>query len=239
MVRPVYKFLLFDADDTLLDTQHDLRESFQYLYHIAGFDAFKPYSEAMHELYNACNNRWWKRFEHGECTKAELFRQRFRDFLTESGLPFRDPDELNSIYFEKLGQTCTPFPGAFDLLEKLAKDFEIYIVTNGNASSQKTRFEISKLTERVCDYFISEVAGAAKPDKRYFDYVLSHIPGASPEDCIVIGDSLSSDMRGAENAGIDSIWYNPHKSENTLHVPITFEAAGYDAVAAFLLNKKA
>lgn len=83
--------------------------------------------------------------------------------------------------------------------------------------------------------FISDEIGAAKPDKKYFDYVLAHIPGASTENCLVIGDSLSADIKGAQNAGLDSLWYNPNRKANTLPIPPTFEAASYEDIVRILL----
>lgn len=233
----MYKYLLFDADHTLLDFDHDMEIAFRRMYHDVGFDRQIPYSRSILETYSRCNERWWRRFEQGLCTKPELFRSRFIDFFAETGLTWIEPDQLHTIYFSALGETGTVFDGALELLAALSKCFELYIVTNGNADSQRTRLQSSGLMSYVRDYFISETAGAAKPDKRYFDYVLAHIPGAAPANCIVIGDSLTSDMLGAVNAGMDSIWYNPKHAENVSRLPITFEAESYADILRILSHE--
>ena len=232
----MYQYLLFDIDETLLDFNRDMALAFERMYRAAGLNDAVPYSEAVLRLYNDCNERWWRRFEQGLCTKPALYRGRFVDFIREAGLPQRDPDLVNSLYFDFLGQTGTVFPGAEALLAALAEKYPIYIVTNGNAVSQKTRLQNSGLLPYIRGCFISETAGAAKPDKRYFDYVLAHIPGAAAENCVVIGDSLTSDMRGAQNAGMASIWYNPHGLPNTLGVPVTHEARSYADIRRLLLE---
>lgn len=234
--RNVYKYLLFDIDQTLLDFNRDMAEAFERMYEAAGFHAVLPISPDVRERYNACNERWWRRFEQGLCTKPELYRGRFVDFFREAGLPPRDPDEIHTLYADFLGQTGTLFPGALELIRSLAQLYPIYIITNGNAATQKTRLQNSGLLPYIRGCFISETAGAAKPDKRYFDYVLSHIPGAAAKDCVVIGDSLTSDMCGARNAGMDSIWYNPGGIENTVGVPVTYEVKGYGEIRRLLLG---
>ena len=104
-----YRFLLFDADRTLLDFDADMTAAFQSLYESCGFSERIPYSPAMLEAYEVCNTRWWDKFEKQECTKPELFRNRFVDFLAETGLS-GDPDEMNRLYFTFLGQGARYIP---------------------------------------------------------------------------------------------------------------------------------
>ena len=234
----MYKFLLFDIDGTLMDFECDKNYAFRYMYATSGLEQTHPLTEELMEIYERCNIRWWQRFEQGLCTKPELYNNRFVDFFTEANLPMLDPNRINGLYFDALGKTGTLFPGAKELLSTLSQHYDIYIVTNGNASSQQTRMERSGILRYIKDYFISETAGAAKPDKRYFDYVLARIPGAKPADCIVIGDSLTSDMLGAVNAGMDSIWYNPQHTANTPPTFVTYEAENYSDILQILLPEK-
>ncbi len=230
------RFLLFDADYTLLDFPADMRRALRTAYRAMGLDAVRPFSDEVLALYESCNDRWWANYEKGLCDKKTL-SSRFRDFFREANLPARDPAEMNRVYFDALGQSGTPYPGALDLLHALSRRFSIYIVTNGNASSQKTRFAHSGILSYVQDVFISDEIGFAKPDKRFFDAALSRIPGAQPENCIVVGDSLSADMHGAANAGIRSVWYNPDRKANVRSVPVTFEADSYDEILRLLTEK--
>ena len=89
--------------------------------------------------------------------------------------------------------------------------------------------------ENIQFVYIKASEGASKVDKKYFDYVLARIPGASTENCLVIGDSLSADIKGAQNAGLDSLWYNPNRKANTLPIPPNFEAASYEDIVRILL----
>lgn len=226
-----YQFLLFDLDYTLLDFDADMTMAFEGLYHAWGWNKQVPYSPAMLDLYERCNNAWWRKFEKGECTKPELFRERFADFLREAGLS-GDPEELNKTYFDLLGQGGVPYPGALELLQKLSGSYAVYIITNGNASTAKTRIANSGVGKAIRGYFVSEAIGSAKPDPRYFDYVFSHIPGFQKEQALVVGDSLRTDIQGAENAGVDSLWYHPagRSWEDGMSVPCTYRAGSYEEI---------
>lgn len=228
-----YKFLLFDADRTLLDFDADMTNAFRNLYKSCGFGERIPYSPAMLEHYERCNTRWWGKFERQECTKPELFRNRFVDFLKETGLS-GDPDDMNSRYFEFLGQGGAVYPGALELMKKLSRDFFLYLVTNGNAVSQHTRLEHSGLLPYFRKVFVSEDVGVGKPDLRYFQYVEEHISGFEKEKALVIGDSLSSDIQGAANAGLDSIWYTGVWEDPAGNVPYTYRAESYEEIAEIL-----
>lgn len=228
-----YRFLLFDADKTLLDFDADMLHAFQATY-LACFGSQREYSPAMLDCYEVCNNRWWAKFERRECTKPQLFEGRFRDFMTEAGLT-GDPAEINRIYFENLGQGGALLPGALELVRDLSHRYALYIVTNGNAASQKTRLERSGLLEYVKNFFVSEAAGAAKPDKAYFDYVFARIPGFQREQALLIGDSLTSDMQGAQNAGLDSLWYAPLSQPVPEGLAVTYRAEEFDAIRTLLL----
>lgn len=228
-----YHFLLLDADGTLLDFGAAMTRAFETTYREAGLSEQRPYSRALLQSYETINDRWWKRFELRECTKPELMRGRFQDFLQENGLS-GNPDCINELYFHALGEGGDLLPGALELVRTLARRYELYIVTNGNAPTQKSRLERSGLLPYLRDCFVSETAGAAKPDKRYFDYACARIPSFEPERAVVIGDSLTSDILGAYNAGLDSIWYNPGKLENGRGVPCTYEVGSYEELLALL-----
>ena len=222
-----YRNLLFDADQTLIDFEKDMPLAFQYMY--------KPYSAEILRLYNDCNESWWRRFEQKLCTKAELYRNRFVDFFEVAGLTPVSIDFLQDLYVSGIAKTGTPLPGALDMLRALSERYDLYITTNGNPISQPGRLKNSGVTAFMKGCFISDKIGAAKPDKKYIDYVLAHIPGASTENCLVIGDSLSADIKGAQNAGLDSLWYNPNRKANTLPIPPNFEAASYEDIVRILL----
>lgn len=201
------RFLLFDADYTLLDFPKDMVQAFRSMYDSC-FAGQREYSQDLLDCYEGCNNRAWDRFERGECTKAELYISRFVEFLSETGLS-GDPEIVNETYFTAMAKTGTAYSGAVKLVKDLSLSYDLYIITNGNVVSQLPRLEHSGIAPYLKDVFVSEAVGVGKPDKRYFDYVAAHIPGFSPEEALVIGDSLSSDIQGAVNAGLRSIWFAP------------------------------
>ena len=120
-------------------------------------------------------------------------------------------------------------------MRDLSGAYQLYIVTNGNAVSQMSRLERSGLLPYVQDVFVSEDAGAAKPDVRYFDYAFSRIPGFEKERALLIGDSLTSDMLGAQNAGIDSMWYCPQGGEAPEGLSITYQVGSFEEMRRVLL----
>ena len=133
--------------------------------------------------------------------------ERFRRYLSRLGLP-GDPAECNRIYLEALGRSAVLLPHALEVCRALAQNHRLYIITNAVASVQRARLSQSAIAPYIQDAFISEEAGAAKPSRAYFDYVLTHLPGVRPEECLVVGDSLSSDIQGANNAGLPCCWFN-------------------------------
>ncbi len=227
-----YPYLLLDLDNTLLDFNADMTHAFERLYRTCGFEKQRPYSTELLDLYEEYNDRWWKKFERKECTKQELYIGRFVDFLKETGLS-GDPEKINTLYFEFLGSGGTMLPGAEEFLEALKADHQLYIITNGNAVAARTRILNSGVFRYIENYFVSEAVGFAKPDVRYFQYVAEHIPGFEKKKALVIGDSLTSDIQGAKNFGLTSLWYHPREEANI--PPIwDLEAKTYEKILELL-----
>jgi HAD superfamily (subfamily IA) hydrolase, TIGR02254 len=228
-----YRFLLFDADYTLLDFDKDMETTFTSTYSETGLDKIIPYTPDILATYERFNNHWWACFENGECTKEDIYFNRFRDFIDFYNFSF-DPAELNTIYFKNLEQNGSAYPGANALIEKLQKIYEVYMVTNANATSQPHRLRKAGFESLLPRCFVSEAIGFGKPDKRYFDHVFANIPDFCKEDSIIIGDSLHSDILGAVNAGIDSIWYNPSNQSNPEQIAYTYKAENYEDILSIL-----
>ena len=114
--------------------------------------------------------------------------------------------------------------GAFEICNKIVSHGKkIYIVSNGILATHEARHEHSPIRQFVSDTFVSEFVGYKKPDKEYFDYVFAHIPNVAKEKILIIGDSLSADIAGGNNAGIDSCWFNEHSKENCTDAVPTYE----------------
>lgn len=230
-----YEIILFDADNTLLDFDADMDAAFEETYLGAGLTAHKPYSRELLQSYYTINESWWRKFESGACTKAELYTGRFEEYIALHGFSC-DAAWLNERYFTNLAKGGRLLPGAMELVRSLADYCRMYIVTNGNAVSQKERLQRSGLMDYIIDFYVSEAVGAAKPDIRYFRYVFEQIGEPDASKYILVGDSLTSDIKGAQNAGIDCIWYNPGALPDTLPKAATYEARSFDDIRKILLE---
>ena len=198
-----YQYLLFDADNTLFDFDAANHNAFARTCEYCGL----TYSEELYEFYESINRPLWQQLDRGEVTKEFLVVERFRRFLAAMNVE-ADPAECNRIQLAGLGSSTVLLPHALEVIETLSRTHKLYIVTNAVASVQRSRLANSAIAPYITAAFISEEAGAAKPSRAYFDYVFAHIEGITPENCLVIGDSLSSDVQGAINAGLPACWYN-------------------------------
>ena len=199
-----YSILLFDADNTLFNFDAGNRRAFSAVCRICHL----PDTDELFHAYEAVNAEMWSAFDRGECTKDFLVVERFRLFLERAGLQ-ADPVQCNKIHLSTLATNTVLLPHALEVCRTLAQTHSLYIVTNAVAAVQKARLAASDLRPYITDAFISEDAGASKPSVAYFDYVFSRIPGIARENCLLIGDSPSSDLQGANNYGIPCCWYNP------------------------------
>ena len=195
-----YTYLLFDADNTLFDFHSGEKIAFRQALHEFGLRE----NEGDYACYAEINASLWKQLEKGEITKDEIFAKRFVRFL-EKTKRNADGKALNACYKAKLSEQAILFPHAEELLQKLKeKGFRLFLITNGDKTVQNTRLKISELRQYFEKIFISEEIGAAKPSERFFDAVASAIEGFHKEDALVIGDSESSDILGANRYGIDA-----------------------------------
>ena len=200
-----YPYLLFDADDTLFDFPKTSSQAFSVMCRKNRI----PDSAETYRLYHELNLVLWEAFNRGEITKEFLTLERYVRFLKALGLD-RDAAQCNRDYLEALGRIVYPLPHAEEVCRELfRRGHKLYIVTNAVASVQRSRLAVCPFGDVFTAAFISEEAGAAKPHKAYYDYVRRCVPKITPETCLVIGDSLATDIRGANNAGLPCCWFNP------------------------------
>ena len=195
--------ILLDADQTILDFVRSSKESLAAAMREAGL----PYAETDFSVYKRINDAIWREYERGEITKARLSVGRFARFFAEKGID-GDPALLNALYFSKLCRTGYLLDGAAEFLARLKERGRVFLITNGTPAAQHGRRAAPAILSLFDGIFVSGEIASAKPDPRFFGYVLSAV-GAAREDCIVIGDSLTSDIAGANAAGIYSVWYAP------------------------------
>ena len=224
-----YKIILFDADMTLFDFKTSESQCLEQTLLDFGF----PHSPDVLSLYSCINDSFWKRFERGEIDRASLLTERFRELFREMGVS-GDPAAFNHQYMENVGGSALLLDGAREICEELSKNYDLYIITNGSARNQRRRFEKAAFAPYFRDVFISEEMGCQKPQTAFFDHVAANVSGWDAAKVLVVGDSLSSDIQGAINYGLDSCWFNPEKLPYTLKKPCTYEISRLSQLPAIL-----
>lgn len=214
----VYKTLLFDADGTLLDFEAAEKKALEYTFHIHGY----PFTETIRNRYLEMNAVLWKAYEDGELTRKEVIYTRFGSLFQELGIE-DDGIAFEDGYQHQLGQGHDRIYHAMEVIQTFAQSHDLYIVTNGVSATQYSRLQDAGLDPYFKKVFVSEEMGYRKPMIEYFDYCFSRIPNIQTSNTLIIGDSLTSDMQGGVNAGIDTCWYNPLEKENDKDILITYE----------------
>ena len=205
MIRNV----LFDLDDTLFDFHKAEKIALTKTLVHFGID---PTEETL-ALYSTINAAHWKRLELGEISREEVKVGRYRELFKTIGIEC-DPVKATAYYESMLAIGHYFMPGAPELLEELYGKYRLYIVSNGTAKVQEGRIGSSGIAKYMDGIFISQILGANKPDKQFFDICFAEIPDFSLSETVIIGDSLSSDIKGGINAGITTVWFNPKGIEN-------------------------
>ena len=212
-----YSFLLFDADNTLLDFDENERVSLSETFRHFGL----PCGDKVLRLYHDINLMYWEMLARKEIERDVLLIKRFETLFERMGVK-ADPVAVENRYREGLGRGCQLMKGAVEVCGELRKDYGLYIITNGVASTQHNRLEGSGLSAYMDGIFISDEIGYNKPDREFFEYVEKHIPGFDRRKALVVGDSLFSDIRGGVDYGIDTCWLNIYNAENTSEIRPTY-----------------
>lgn len=212
--------ILWDIDGTLLDfpaaEKAAIRTCF-LKFHLG------ECTDEMLERYSALNRRCWEMLERGEISKKKMLVQRFRDFFEQEGIVTDCAEEFNACYQRALGDTVVFRDNGYELVEKLKGAYRQFVVTNGTYVAQERKLKNSGLENLIEEAFISDVVGFEKPAKEFFDYSLEKIGDYEKHEILIVGDSLTSDMQGGNNAGIVCCWYNPKHLKNTKNVRIDYE----------------
>lgn len=214
MVLNRYKYLLFDLDDTLLDFQRAQELAFKKLLE----DEDIVYSYNLFEQYEKINKALWRRFEKGELENTEVTRQRFIQFFEQFGKNV-DGRETDIRYRSYLAEGNQLFEGVVDMLEKLHKTHKLYVASNGIGITQHTRLKNNDLNKYFDKIFISEEIGSKKPDREFFEKIFGEVGIENKDEVLMIGDTLTSDILGANNIGIDSCLVDIHKVESNDIIP--------------------
>lgn len=215
----MFKIILWDIDGTVLDFKIAEKNGMKSAFIELGLG---DCPDELIEQYSAINQVYWERLERGEITKQQVLIGRFEEFIAKNGYDIL-ADVFCSTYESKLADTIVPIDDSLDLLKELSKDYKQYAVTNGAYSVQSKKLANSGLNDILDGAFISDKVGFEKPSVHFFDYVLSNIPSVDKSEILIVGDSLTSDMMGGNNAGIKTCWFNPKHLECNKPVSIDYE----------------
>lgn len=225
-----YKFLLFDLDHTLLDFDTAEDVALTQLLKEEGVEDIQAYKD----YYIPMNKALWKDLELKKIRKQELVNTRFSKLFSHFGIE-KDGVYLAERYQFYLAQQGQGFSGAMELLDSLIdRGYELYAATNGITTIQTGRLAQSGLAPYFNQVFISEQLQTQKPDALFYEKIGALIPNFYKNHALMIGDSLSADIQGGNNAGIDTVWYNPHHLENKTQAHPTYEVDSYQALLELL-----
>ena len=159
----------------------------------------------------------------GEITKPQVLRGRFQEFFALEQISFDDIEEFNALFQIKLGDTIVFNDDGYNIVKELKESVKQYAVTNGTFAAQERKLKKSGLIELFDDVFISDKIGWEKPSMGFFNYVFETMPDYSQSEMLIVGDSLTSDIQGGNNAGIRCCWYNPRRAANDKKLRIDYE----------------
>lgn len=202
--------VLWDVDNTLLDFGYSQRVSLAECFRSIG----REMTEEELALYARINDEYWRRLELGEVTKEQLLTGRFLLLFEKLGIEGVDVDGFRVRYQEGLGSSYAFLDGSLDICRSLRGKVKQYVITNGVTSTQRKKLELSGLWDVMDGIFISEEIGHPKPHRQFFDYCLAHVEEKDKSRILIVGDSLTSDIKGGLQAGIPTCWY--HRSSGTM-----------------------
>ncbi|MDD7598721.1 MAG: YjjG family noncanonical pyrimidine nucleotidase [Bacilli bacterium] len=220
------KAILYDVDGTLLDfeTQEEVALSYCFEKYNLG-----ELSEEKLELYKRINLGYWEMFEKNLITKDKLVVKRFEDYLEALGVKL-NAEEVNDTYFSKLGDTIVFKDNSYELVKSLKGKIKQYVVTNGAIRVQKTKLAKSGFDKLMDDVFISDEVGYQKPRKEFFDAIKNRLGDVANDEILIVGDSLTSDMKLADNCNLISCFYNPKKKDYKVDFKIDYEISDLNEV---------
>ena len=198
--------ILWDVDGTLLDFKAAEKAAVQALFREFGLGEC---TDEMLRHYSRINEVFWERLERNELTKPQILVGRFAQFFTEIGVPASLAPAFNDRYQLALGDTIVFRDDSINIVRSLRGKVKQYAVTNGTVAAQNKKLTHSGLKDLLDGAFLSEGVGAEKPNMGFFNAVFDVLRPTDLSKILIVGDSLTSDIRGGNNAGIKTCWYNP------------------------------
>lgn len=213
-----YNTLLFDVDDTILDFKAAELQGLSKLFGNHGYEL----SNELLSSYQTLNHQLWKDYEENKRTREEVLNTRFGLFFERLGKNV-DSEAMEKEYRQYLNQGSQRLGNSLAVVSDLSKKADLYVVTNGVAKTQYHRLAASKLLPYFKEIFVSETIGYQKPQLGFFQHIFNKITPMDLKKTVIIGDSLSSDIQGGKNAGIDTIWLNTNQQKANIQPTYTIQ----------------
>lgn len=229
----MFEFLFLDLDDTILD--------FQKAEHIAlgktlrGF-GLEPTEDVL-KRYNLINKAHWEALERKELTREQVLVGRFQVLFEEMGITVA-PVSVARAYEDNLSVGHYFLPGAEEAVKSLSKKYKLYLASNGTAKVQAGRLKSADISKYFAEVFVSQELGANKPSLEYFEKCFARIPDFDKSKAIIVGDSLTSDILGGQNAGITTCWVNPQHKAGRADIRVDYEIEALSQLEALLARLK-
>lgn len=210
------KDIFFDLDHTIWDFDKNAHETLHELYYKYQFDVLFNHVESTPFIraYTANNHRLWGLYHHGKIDKATLRKLRFEDTFTQLGVSVElFPKDFEEEYIAICPTKTNLFPHAHETLTYLHQEgYNLHLISNGFKEACEQKIKSTNLAPYFKTIVISEIVGINKPDPRIFAHALEN-GSAKKDSSVMIGDSIDADIRGAQNFGMDAIFFNPNQIE--------------------------
>lgn len=226
------KAILWDVDGTLLDFEAQEEAAIRKCFEI--FELGECTDEMLKE-YSTINASYWPRMEKGELTKQQVLVYRFVEFFEKHEIDTSIAEKFNETYQEKLGETIRFMPNGREVVTNLRGKVIQCAATNGTKVAARKKLRLSMLDQLFDHIFISEEVGFEKPRIEYYNVIFDTLKGIKPEEILMVGDSLTSDIRGGNNAGIKTCFFNPERKPYTTDLRIDYEIVNLNEVLDVLL----
>lgn len=217
-----YRTIFFDLDHTLWDFERNSRETIAEAVDHFKLNDIKSFPlKRLFFVYERINNHHWHLYRQGKMSKEDLRVSRFEKTLRELGI--KDPQlslEMSEYYIERSPKKKGLFPGAIELLEKLKVKYALHIITNGFKEVQYLKLDNCGMRDYFNNIIVSEEVGYKKPQAEIFHYAMQ-VSGAEAYECLMIGDNVETDIKGAAAVGIDQVLFNPQAKKHNFKASYT------------------
>lgn len=232
----MFQVIMWDIDGTVLDFLAAEKAAIKTLFLKFGLGEC---TDEMIERYSKINRKYWERLERKELTKPEVLVGRYVEFFESEGLDVSKASAFNDAYQIALGDTIVFCDESDQIIKGLKGKYYQVAASNGTIIAQNKKLRLSGLDQILDDVFLSEKLGHEKPAEEFFTIAFEKVEKdlgrkIPREEIIIVGDSLTSDIRGGNNAGIKTCWYNPRREKNNQGVHIDYEITDLRELANIL-----